>query len=95
MEYPVTKLTKTNVSKILTPWSSSPANEYTKKNAVKTVIDILNGNCYLDELELQTGSFSAKSKCTGGRWKVCRATQTIELLGEKDTVIAGWDFSNS
>jgi hypothetical protein len=87
------KLNKTQISKILTPWSSSPANEFTKAKAVKFALDILEGKSTFDSYEFQTGAFSERSHCTGGRWIVDRPTQTIREMGQGDKTIVCWDFS--
>lgn len=89
------KLNKTQISKILTPYSSSPDNEFSKPLAVKLALDILEGKSDFDTYEFQTGSFSAKSRCNGSRWIVDRPTQTIREMGEGDETLVCWDFSEN
>ncbi len=88
-------INKATISKILTPWSSSRFNAYKKHEAVEVAIKILKGKYHLDEIEFQTGAFSERSICSGGRWRVDRVTQTIQELGERDSVIKTYDFSDS
>lgn len=88
-------INKATISKIFTPWSSSKFNARKKSEAVEIAIKILKGEYHLDEIEFHQGAFSARSKCTGGRWRVDRVTQTIQELGERDSVIKTYDFSDS
>lgn len=88
-------INKATISKIFTPWSSSKFNARKKHEAVEVAIKILKGEYHLDEIEFQTGAFSERSNCSGSRWRVDRVTQTIQELGERDSVIKTYDFSDS
>ena len=90
--YIKTKLNKTQVGLILTPWSSSRANEYSKAKAIQTAIDILSNKSHFDEIVFTAGCYSEKSRCNGSRWKVSKHHQTIELLGLNDVVLKTWNF---
>jgi hypothetical protein len=86
------KPTKTKIGQILSPWSSSRANEYSKATAVEIALKILIGDYHIDKITFQTGSFSPRSRCTGGSWLVDGNRKVIEQLGEGDKVLSTWQF---
>jgi hypothetical protein len=87
-------INKTCISKILSPWTSSRANELRKEEAVNRAIKILTGKHYLDQERFFTGAYSERSHCSGRAWLVNRVTSTISELGAGDEVLKIYDFSN-
>jgi hypothetical protein len=76
----VKKLTKRAIFDILTPWSSSKANEYTKDQAVNVTCDVLTGASQFLDLHLTTGAYSERSHCSGRSWAVYGDAFCIERV---------------
>lgn len=87
-------INKSFISRILTPWSSSKANEYRKDEAVEIAIKILRGEHQLDRYRFYTGAFSEGSHLSSRAWLVDRVTSTISELGAGDEVLKVYDFSD-
>ncbi len=87
-------INKTSISKILSPWTSSRANEVRKGEAVSRAIKILTGEYHLDQERFVAGAYSERSHCSGRVWLVDRVTSTISELGAGDKVLKIYDFSN-
>jgi hypothetical protein len=93
MGYTKVKLNKTSISKILTPWSSSPRTTYHKQSAVSIALNILRGLYDSpDELELVSTSGKYNGVPIERRWFVNRVTQSIEQVTDTGEVIKGWSF---
>jgi ribosomal protein L11 methylase PrmA len=87
-------ITKSCISKILSPWFSPRTSEYTKAHAVNLAIQILSAKHELDFIEFTTGTHSAQSQCLGRTWQVDRVTSTILEIGCGCKVLKIYDFSN-
>lgn len=90
-------INKTSISKILSPWTRSRANELRKDEGVSRAIKILTGEHYLDQERFVVGAYSQGcqwSQCSGRVWLVDRVTSTISELGAGDKVLKIYDFSN-
>lgn len=94
------KLTKKALSTFM-QWSSSPANECTKAEAVDVAYRVLMGTYQphgakqpILEYVFITGGFAAKGRLASRKYLVDFATQTIAQLGEADKVMAQLVFES-